>query len=151
MLTGMSIDGKAFTYVNQLASSPGNPSKREEWFECACCPPNVARVLGHIGGYLWTPTTTGADSVDINVHLYASATLTYTIDGDKDKAVKLMQKTNWPWEGTVDCSLDASEAISTTLRFRIPGWASSYSVSYFHPPFYSLPSRSPNPLCILPQ
>lgn len=39
VLTGMSEDGKRFTYVNQLASSDTDLSKRAEWFTCACCPP----------------------------------------------------------------------------------------------------------------
>ena len=96
MLTGMSIDGKAFTYVNQMASSDGNPSKREEWFECACCPPNVARVLGHIGGYLWTTETTSSTSVAVNVHLYSSATLEYPLEEDSPRKIKVTQNTNWP-------------------------------------------------------
>ena len=132
MLTGMSIDGKAFTYVNQLASSEGYPSKREEWFECACCPPNVARVLGHIGGYLWTATTTSPNSVDVNVHLYASATLDYTLEdgGNSSKSIRLKQSTDYPWESDIKFSLTPDADIQTTIRLRIPAWATeSYSLS----------------------
>ena len=50
--TGMSSDGRQFTYVNQLASSDTDLSQRAKWFTCACCPPNVTRLLGYIGGYL---------------------------------------------------------------------------------------------------
>lgn len=38
MLSGMGSDGTSFTYTNHLASSEADLSKREEWFECACCP-----------------------------------------------------------------------------------------------------------------
>ena len=124
MLTGMSTDGKAFTYVNQMASSDGDLSKREEWFECACCPPNIARVLGHIGGYLWTANST-AGNVDVNVHLYANATLTYPTD---DGEIVLKQRTNWPWDGNVEFELETKSTSNITVRLRIPSWADDYEV-----------------------
>lgn len=123
MLTGMSVDGKAFTYVNQLATSEEYESnKREEWFECACCPPNVARVLGHIGGYLWTAKTNSERSATINVHLYASALLKYTLEGTKSE-VKLRQTTSYPWEGSVHFELDTVSGIEVDIKVRIPAWA----------------------------
>lgn len=136
MLTGMSVDGKAFTYVNQLATSEQDASnKREEWFECACCPPNVARVLGHIGGYLWTAKTNSEKSTTINVHLYASATLDYTLEGTENK-IKLSQTTNYPWEGNVEFSLENTSGVEVDANIRIPAWAGdAWEVS------------STNPLC----
>jgi uncharacterized protein len=41
VMTAMSLDGTAFTYVNQLASSEEDRSIRQTWFECSCCPPNL--------------------------------------------------------------------------------------------------------------
>lgn len=123
MLTGMSVDGKAFTYVNQMATSESDPSnKREEWFECACCPPNVARVLGHMGGYLWSPTTTSSDSATVNIHLFASATLEYKLEGSS-KSILLRQKTNYPWDGTVEFGLENISGVKVDVNLRIPGWA----------------------------
>jgi DUF1680 family protein len=123
MLTGMSVDGKAFTYANQLATSEEDASnKREEWFECACCPPNVARVLGHIGGYLWTAKTNSEEFATVNVHLYASALLDYTLEGTKNE-IKLRQTTNYPWEGNVDFELENSSGVEVDMNIRIPAWA----------------------------
>lgn len=123
MLTGMSVDGKAFTYVNQMATSEKSASNhREEWFDCACCPPNVARVLGHIGGYLWTPKTNSEKSATINVHLYASASLDYTLEGSEFK-VKLGQETNYPWEGGVNFELQNASDVEVDINIRIPAWA----------------------------
>lgn len=123
MLTGMSVDGKAFTYANQLATSEEDASnKREEWFECACCPPNVARVLGHIGGYLWTARTNSEQSATINVHLYASALLDYTLEGTKNE-VKLRQTTNYPWEGSIEFELENTAVVEVDINIRIPAWA----------------------------
>lgn len=130
MLTGMSVDGKAFTYANQMATSAKDASnKREEWFECACCPPNVARVLGHIGGYVWSPKTNTDTSATVNVHLYAAASLEYTLDGSH-KSFKLTQKTNYPWDSTIDFELENPSGIELDINLRVPAWADdSWKVS----------------------
>ncbi|KAL9618224.1 MAG: hypothetical protein Q9160_007058 [Pyrenula sp. 1 TL-2023] len=100
VLTGMSSDGKAFTYTNQLASSDGSLSKREEWFECACCPPNVLRTLGVLGGYIWTYHQAGNKSVDVNVHLYCSASLETKTDGSVVSVTQIESTKGYTWAGT---------------------------------------------------
>ena len=55
VLSGMALDGKSFFYVNPLSVNPrschDDPGKqhvkpvRQKWFGCACCPPNLARVI----------------------------------------------------------------------------------------------------------
>ncbi|KAI1501463.1 hypothetical protein F5X99DRAFT_200382 [Biscogniauxia marginata] len=115
----VSLEGNAFTYVNQLASSESQKSIREEWFATSCCPPNVTRLFGSIGGYLWDY---GGDENDvfINVHLYTNAKVEFQAG---DKPVVLEQKSNWPWEGGVSFELQASPTANTTIRLRIPVWA----------------------------
>ena len=126
VMTGMSVNGKQFTYVNQLASTDTDLSKRAEWFTCACCPPNVARLLGYIGGYLWSHTTDEkSKSLQVNVHLYSSATLKVPVGST---TVELEQKSNWPWEGKVDFSLRNDSDVATTIKLRIPGWAADWQV-----------------------
>ncbi|KAI3391963.1 hypothetical protein diail_6401 [Diaporthe ilicicola] len=84
----MSRAGKAFTYENYLASCLGHLSRREVWFECWCCPPNMSRLFGSLGGYVWHfGTSDEADEAGsrgkegeeafINVHLYTSANLEF--------------------------------------------------------------------------
>ncbi|KAM0154522.1 hypothetical protein ACHAPG_006473 [Botrytis cinerea] len=125
--TGMSEDGSKFTYVNQLASSDTDLSRRAEWFTCACCPPNVARLLGYIGGYLWTSSSDEKNNtVEVNVHTYASAVLSIPVG---EYTVQLEQKTDWPWDGNIQFELKSPEAISTTVRLRIPGWAEEWTIS----------------------
>lgn len=128
ILTAMSYDGKQFTYVNQLASSDQDLSKREEWFTCACCPPNVLRVLGQIGGYIWTfAAGNGSIPTWINVHLFIGSKLKFHVDGEP---VQLKQTTNWPWDGDVKVELD-TYLKTVSIRVRIPGWAQSWKVSSF--------------------
>ncbi|KAF2014206.1 glycoside hydrolase family 127 protein [Aaosphaeria arxii CBS 175.79] len=121
VLTSMSPNGKEFTYVNQLASSEADPSQRSSWFTCACCPPNILRLLGHIGGYIYTTTGSSANGdIQITTHLYISSTLDLETLGGKGS---LTQETNWPWDGTVKFRLKSRED-NVTLKVRIPGWAS---------------------------
>ncbi|KAJ5563868.1 Six-hairpin glycosidase [Penicillium frequentans] len=126
VLTGMSLDGKAFTYVNQLASSDQDISERHEWFECACCPPNVTRTLGFLGGYLWSHTIKDQTAV-VNVHLYSSATLSLKVSSS---TVNITQKTDWPWNGDVDFDVHTDgPPVGLELQLRIPGWAASWKVT----------------------
>ncbi|KAH9900199.1 glycoside hydrolase family 127 protein [Xylariomycetidae sp. FL2044] len=119
VMTGMSLEGSAFTYVNQLASSDADKSGREEWFDTSCCPPNVSRLFGSIGGYLWDYGGSGNDAF-INVHLYTTAQVTFEVDG---RQITLEQKSNWPWEGSIQFQLRVQAPLDTTLRLRIPSWA----------------------------
>jgi DUF1680 family protein len=121
----MSHDGKRFTYVNQLASSDKDPSKREEWFTCACCPPNVLRLLGQIGGYIYQTEVIGEEA-SIIVHLYVSSTVQFNIRGAH---VELNQESGWPWQSDIRFTLKTSEQVA--IKLRIPGWTKAYEVNFF--------------------
>lgn len=126
VLTGMSHDGAAFTYVNQLASSEGSLSKRSEWFEVSCCPPNVSRLFGSVGGYVWTVEKKDK-AVAVNIHLYTAAALKVPVDHGE---VEIEQKTDLPYgDGRVSFSIRAPVQTEVVLRLRIPGWARSWEVS----------------------
>lgn len=125
VLTAMSYDGKRFTYVNQLASSDEDLSRREDWFTVACCPPNMLRILGQIGGFLWTHTSNVKEkAADIAVHLYSGSRLDFDVGGE---AVQLTQETNWPWHGDVKFALKTALP-NVNIKLRIPGWARSHKV-----------------------
>lgn len=63
ILSGMGRDGKHFFYVNPLEVVPqtvsNNPmlshvkTQRQKWFGVACCPPNLARILASMRGYIY--------------------------------------------------------------------------------------------------
>lgn len=120
VLTAMSSDGKAFTYVNQLASSDSDLCKRSEWFTVACCPPNVLRILGQLGGYIYKDTITENKQAIIDVHLYIPSTLDFRVDGEK---CSLTQEGNYPWEGRCKFRVDAPKDVTIALRLRIPHFA----------------------------
>ena len=76
VLGGMALDGKHFFYVNPLEVHPKSlkfnhiydhvKPVRQRWFGCACCPPNIARVLTSIGHYIYTPRQ---DALYINMYV----------------------------------------------------------------------------------
>ena len=61
VLSGVSLDGKKFFYENPLASV--GKHHREEWFGCACCPPNIARLLASLGQYVYSRMSTPSRSI----------------------------------------------------------------------------------------
>jgi DUF1680 family protein len=134
MIAGVSLEGTQFFYANPLASYPGvNPYdrwsgiltdrhyRRSDWFECACCPPNLARLVASIGGYFYTTAENA-----LYVHLYNSNQADVSVAGQN---VHLTQETSYPWDETVRLTVGVEQPASFELALRIPGWCRSYSVS----------------------
>jgi DUF1680 family protein len=110
-LPGISTDGRAYFYVNPLADNGRH--RRQPWFDCACCPPNIARTIASVGGYVYS--TCGAD---IRVHLYAQSSAEIRLaDG---RVVRLRQETRYPWEGEIAITVEAEGEFGLFLR--IPEW-----------------------------
>ncbi|HEY0753790.1 MAG TPA: beta-L-arabinofuranosidase domain-containing protein [Ktedonobacteraceae bacterium] len=112
VLSGIALDGNSFFYVNPLESA--GTHHRQPWFKCACCPPNIARLLLSIGSYFYTVTET-----DILVHLYAQSSSTLTVGS---QSITLHQYTNYPWDGIVRLEVECDEPVEFGLHVRIPGW-----------------------------
>jgi DUF1680 family protein len=109
-LTGIALDGENYFYVNPLEND-GN-HRRVPWFDCACCPPNISRLIASWPGYLYS---TSADAVW--VHQYVKG----TING------KLTVDASYPWSGKIAIKMDAPGKYA--LMLRIPGWANGATVS----------------------
>ena len=118
VLSGMSRDGKKYFYVNPLASDGGR--HRQEFFDCACCPPNIARLLASLGAYAGS-----ADDDGLYVHLYASGETRFNIAG---REVTLRTRTLYPWGGFTAMVVSMSTPTTFTLRLRIPGWCRKYKI-----------------------
>jgi DUF1680 family protein len=112
VISGMSLDGTRFFYVNPLASL--GDAHRQEWFDCACCPPNLARLLASLGHYIYS-----RGESEVAVHLYIQGSARLTMHG---RNVVLRQKTRYPWEGTVTILVDMDQPAAFGLRLRVPGW-----------------------------
>ena len=119
VISGVSYDGKAFFYENPLAAHPGGgPNggnhRRSAWFGCACCPPNVARLLASLGQYAYS-----ARRNEAWVHLYVAGTAAVDIGS---QSVTLRTQTRYPWSGRVRIAVRPERPGEFTLALRIPGW-----------------------------
>jgi DUF1680 family protein len=119
VLPGISLDGLGYFYVNPLANEAGREGgghRRQPWFACACCPPNVARTLAALPGLFYSHSPEG-----IWVHLYASGRA--DLPTPENWTLSLEQRTAYPWEGEVDLEIRAApSAVPVSLFLRIPGW-----------------------------
>src|SRR5215213_8991297 len=110
-LPGLSLDGHSYFYQNPLSDS--GTHRRSPWFDVACCPPNVARLLASLPGYFY-----GVSDEGVWVHLYAEGTAEVSLDDDR--TVVLRQRTQYPWDGEVDIEVDGESDFG--LMLRIPAW-----------------------------
>ncbi len=118
VLSGLSLSGTEYFYPNPLSWSPNKPrrsGRRQPFFGCSCCPPNVHRLLGSLQQYIYTQSNEG-----IQVNLYVSSTM--TTDLASGAKVSIQQQSDCPWQGKVELKVDPSAETQFALRMRIPGW-----------------------------
>ncbi|MBR7827209.1 glycoside hydrolase family 127 protein [Actinospica sp. MGRD01-02] len=114
-LAGVSLDGSRFFYVNPLQVRPDStlgPGGRQEWFHCACCPPNVMRTLASLSHYVAT-----VDGDGLQIHQYASGSIRSPQGFGADV------RTGYPFEGGVSITIPGEAAGEWTLSLRVPRWA----------------------------
>lgn len=112
VLASVSLDGERFFYRNPLASRGSH--HRQTWFQCACCPPNLARVLASIQRYFYA-----YDDRHIFVNLYASNEAELPLASGE---VRLVMVSAMPWSGRTEVQLFPRSPASFSLAFRIPEW-----------------------------
>ena len=130
VLSGMAQDGKHFFYVNPLEVVPElshkDPGKshikttRPAWFGCACCPPNLARLLNSLQAYTYM-----VKDDTIYTELYMNSQATFQISGQR---VVLVQETTYPWEGKVAIQVEAQGDTVFGIALRVPAWARAYTL-----------------------
>lgn len=119
VLSGIALDGKSFFYVNSLECVPEDCHKderkhhvkpiRQKWFGCACCPPNIARMLGSVGDYA-VMSIGGTEYINM---LLSAETASLVIESQMPD--------------TANGSITAKRDITVALR--IPDWAGEYTIS----------------------
>src|SRR5436309_1513900 len=92
LLSGVSLDGKAYFYPNPLESA--GQHQRSPWFGVACCPGNITRFLASVPGYVYAQK-----GATLYVNLLVASTADVRLDGGM--SVNLAQETRYPWEGDV--------------------------------------------------
>ncbi|MEO6711825.1 MAG: beta-L-arabinofuranosidase domain-containing protein [Mycobacteriales bacterium] len=122
-----SLDGRKYFYVNPLqtrskeATGPDHrgSGQREPWYRCACCPPNIMRLVSSLSHYLAT-----VDEGGIQLHQYTSCTVSAGADGPTVRV-----ETDYPREGRVSIVVENSPAGEWTLSLRVPSWSPRMSLA----------------------
>ncbi|MGN1136338.1 MAG: glycoside hydrolase family 127 protein [Oscillospiraceae bacterium] len=124
VLAGMQLDGKRFFYVNPLEIDPGISGTacthrhdlpvRPKWYACACCPPNVARLIGSIGAYAY-----GENADTSYCHLFAAGSVRFS------NGMALECTTDYPYDMTVKYKVSGNGK----LAVRIPAWSKSFAIT----------------------
>lgn len=124
VLAGMQLDGKRFFYVNPLEVNPGisgvavthkhDLPVRPKWYQCACCPPNVARLIESFGKYAY-----GENESTSFCHMIASGKVVFK------NGMTLECETDYPHGMNVKYTVKGNGK----LAVHIPGWSKDFSVT----------------------
>ena len=131
VLAGMALDGKSFFYVNPLEVIPEACEKderkmhikpvRQKWFGCACCPPNIARLISSLGQYIFAE-----DQNTLYTNLYIGSETVKNVGG---KNVKVSVMSVLPNSGNVSISVTGAAGTDFVLALRVPAWtAGNYKI-----------------------
>ncbi len=117
-ISGMQADGKKFFYVNPLEVQPGVSGKvfgykavlpeRPEWYSCACCPPNLVRMVASLGRYAWSESETVLYS-----HLFLGQAASFRL-------ADITVESEYPWNGHVSYCVSGKTEDAFTLAVHIP-------------------------------
>ncbi|MBB6463652.1 glycoside hydrolase family 127 protein [Flammeovirga kamogawensis] len=120
-LAGINLAGNAFFYVNPLEADGISTfnhgvADRAKWFGCACCPPNISRMILQAPGYMYAHT-----DKDIYLSLYAGSEAEIPL---ADGSVNVIQDTKYPFSGDVKVEvIPEKETQEFAFKLRIPTWA----------------------------
>lgn len=120
---GSSLRGDTYFYVNPLQVRAGRSdpedgrgrAARSAWFDVACCPPNVMRILSSLPHYFATTTPAG-----IQLWQFAASRLSLQVAGGLLEAAI---ETDYPLSGTVVLRVAAAPDSRFEIALRVPTWA----------------------------
>ena len=128
VISGMALDGRHFFYVNPLevvpAKSAKDPGKshvkpiRPQWLGCACCPPNLARLIASLDRYIYTVKE---DEILVNLFIRSEMTCNY-----ENGNVTIRQECDYPRTSKIGFEIKNSRPDDINVKIRIPSWADKY-------------------------
>lgn len=128
VLSGASLNGTKYLYTNPLSYSddlPFNlrwPKDRVGYIGLSdCCPPNVARTIAEVNNYVYSVSDKG-----LWFNLYGGNTLSTRLDDGSE--IKLVQETDYPWNGKILIRFEQASSKAFSCFLRIPGWCEGAKV-----------------------
>jgi len=126
--SGISLEGDSYFYVNPMEVWPQTcmdftsrshvKPVRQKWFDCACCPTNVARIFTSLGHYIYF-----LDDDGLYINLFIQNETSFTINGKK-AIVSLT--TDYPKTGNIKIAVKGEDAVFS-VNVRIPSFAENIS------------------------
>ncbi len=125
VLSGVALDGRSFFYVNPLCVPRGGEDDerlshvkrvRQKWFGCACCPPNLARLIASLPQYAVT-----GNGEELHFHLYMAQEISADLGGN---AIRLSMEADLMRSGHVTVRVTQGSTRGR-LAFRLPDWCDS--------------------------
>lgn len=130
VLAGISLSGDRYFYVNPLEVWPSScmthtskahvKTVRQEWFDCACCPTNVARTLTSLGNYV---ASNSKDAFYLNLFISHNAQVTL---GSTEVEFEL--KSTFIQDGRSVLSVRSAKPAEFEVNIRIPQYVNGYSI-----------------------
>lgn len=135
LLGNVSLTGTAFYYHNRLSARPedalGTPYAhpqpkleaplwpreclaRQPWFQCPCCPPNIAMAISGVGQFVYAH-----DEARVFVNQYIASETKIRLANAR---VHLALDTRYPWDGHVRIVVSPPEPTHFGIAMRIPDW-----------------------------
>jgi hypothetical protein len=127
LAAGVSLSGDRFSYVNPLqrresAYESGDKAPfRKPWFDSACCPPNLMRLIASLGHYILT-----TDAGGIQLHQYAAGSVRAELDDGAVFAIDVV--TDYPWSPVITIDVAEAPDRESELSLRIPAWCRAATV-----------------------
>lgn len=112
VINGVSLEGTRYYYQNPL-SARGH--RRWKWHGCPCCPPMFLKMVSALPGYLYA-----YDAEGLYVNLFVGSRAEFSFNHNP---ISVVQKTGYPWKGTVTLVLEPENEMEFALHVRVPGWA----------------------------
>jgi uncharacterized protein len=113
LLGGLALDGLSYCYTNPLVNT-----ERAKWHVCPCCVGNVSRTL------LMIPTWSYVKSNDgLYVNMFVGSRI--QVGQVAGTNIEVVQKTDYPWHGSVALTINPEQAETFSVYVRIPNRTTS--------------------------
>lgn len=113
LLGGVALDGKSYCYTNPLVNT-----QRAEWHVCPCCVGNLSRTLLMMPTWAYVTDRSG-----LYVNLFAGSRI--HVGDIAGTGVEVIQKTEYPWKGSVGITVNPEKPATFSVRVRIPNRSTS--------------------------